>query len=75
MNKSYDALTSAITKANRDVLEEQKSTIVSMIEEEIVGRTQYQKGRIMQKLARDPEIKEAIALINNQTQYQEILGK
>jgi len=73
VNKAYTSLQSEIEKAHRDALEEQKSTIISLIEEEIVGRSFYEKGRIMQKIARDPEIKEAVALINDQARYSAIL--
>lgn len=67
------ALITAIDKDEADDLEEHKAAIVRRIEEEIVSRYYYQKGKILNQLNRDPEIAEAIAVMADKARYSKIL--
>ena len=51
-----------------------KDRILHEIEQEIVGRYYYQRGKVRKNLVNDPEIKEAIKLLNDTPRYQAILS-
>ncbi len=55
-------------------LNRHKDLIIRQIEEDIVSRYYYQKGKIQQRLDTDPELIEAIALLKNKAEYEEILA-
>jgi carboxyl-terminal processing protease len=50
-----------------------KERILHEIEQEIVGRYYFQRGKVRKNLVNDPEIKAAINLLNDPTRYQSIL--
>jgi carboxyl-terminal processing protease len=56
-----------------DDLIEHKDLLVDLIEEEIVGRYFYKKGKIQQSLEDDPEVMRAVALLNDKEEYKSIL--
>lgn len=66
-------LEQGLDKAKKDELSSQSSTITSIIEEEIINRFQYRKGKIQQMLTNDVEIERAIDVLNNTSEYEKIL--
>ncbi len=52
-----------------------KSVIISLLEKEIVGRYNYQTGKIKIGLRNDQEIKDAISVLKDQNRYENILQK
>jgi carboxyl-terminal processing protease len=69
----FDALLTKLTPNLDDDLGRYKSEIVKIIENEIVSRYYYQKGRVEASLASDNYITEALKVLNNEKLYQEIL--
>ena len=55
-------------------LERSKDLILHEIEQEIVGRYYYQRGKVRKSLVNDPEVKEAVKLLNDQPRYKKILS-
>jgi carboxyl-terminal processing protease len=55
-------------------LDKNKEEIVSLIEEEIVRRYYYQKGRTEASFAHDNEIKAALAIFGDPSMYQKTLA-
>jgi len=51
-----------------------KDRVLHEIEQEIVGRYYYQRGKVRKNLVNDPEVKEAIKLLNDTAQYKAILA-
>lgn len=58
---------------NKDLLTF-KDEIVGLLNQEIVSRYYYQKGRIENSLSSDKDIKEAISLLSDPLKYKEILS-
>jgi len=69
----YDSMLEAITQHKKKDLIENKSEISVILEEEIVSRYYYQKGRILSSLSEDPELKSATEVLNNAAVYTSIL--
>ena len=55
-------------------LELNRDKILHEIEQEIVGRYYFQRGKVRKSLVNDPEVKSAIDLLNDPTRYQKILS-
>ena len=51
-----------------------KEEIITVLENEIAGRYYYAYGKVKKSYQNDPEVAKAIELINNPTQYSEILS-
>jgi carboxyl-terminal processing protease len=51
-----------------------KDRILHEIEQEIVGRYYYQRGKVRKNLVNDPEVKAAINLLNDRDKYNKILS-
>lgn len=64
-------------KIRRDIEKDlivSKDEILKLINEEIVSRYYYQKGRIQNYLQHDHEIDSAVALLYNKTRYKQLLN-
>ncbi len=51
-----------------------KDQIITLLEDEIVGRYYFQKGRIQHSLVKDPFITESIKILNDLSRYNQILN-
>ncbi|MDB5284356.1 MAG: C-terminal processing peptidase, partial [Bacteroidota bacterium] len=51
-----------------------KAEITTILENEIAGRYFYAYGKVKKSYQNDPEVSKAVELINNPTQYSEILS-
>ncbi|SHI40741.1 S41 family peptidase [Flavobacterium terrae] len=69
----YDALSSAIQKAEESQLDKYKPEIMKLLKAEIITRYQYREGLYDYYLKNDSEIKKATQLLNNQPEYNKIL--
>tara|TARA_B110000046_G_scaffold112201_1_gene119359 strand:+ start:53066 stop:54730 length:1665 start_codon:yes stop_codon:yes gene_type:complete len=70
----YAALLEKLTPNKDNDLIKFKSEIKMILENEIISRYFYQNGRIEQSLNSDPDVKEALQLLKNKKQYNEILA-
>jgi len=68
-----DAIAAKIKEEKSDDLEEFKTEISKIIEDEIVSRYFFETGRTEQKLDEDPEVDAAIALLNDGAKYKALL--
>jgi len=73
LQSELSAISKTLEADKEDHLKMYRDEIVNEIEMDIVGRYLFENGKTRQKLKNDPELKEAIAILNDQTRYQEIL--
>lgn len=71
----YDALMAKVVPSKERDLEKFKNEIKILLENEIVSRYYYQKGRAEDAFRNDENIAKAIELLKNKTAYNTILGK
>ncbi|MBK0369699.1 S41 family peptidase [Flavobacterium agrisoli] len=69
----YQQLLTAIEKSESLLLDKNKKEISNLIQEELIKRYQYQEGLYAFYAHNNSEIKKAVALLNDQTQYKSIL--
>lgn len=67
------ALESKLVAAKKAEIRQYKKDIVALIEKEIAARYYFEKGKIQMGLRNDPEIAEAIGLLNDEVRYKKIL--
>jgi carboxyl-terminal processing protease len=70
---SYKQLMSSIEKAKTKALEDKKAEIVSLLSDEILKRYFYRDGLYNYQVKNNPEILEAIAVLNDTNRYARIL--
>jgi carboxyl-terminal processing protease len=77
LEKELQSELSAISKAleadKKDHLKRYRDEIVNEIEMDIVGRYLFENGKTRQKLKNDPELKEPIAILNDESRYADLL--
>jgi carboxyl-terminal processing protease len=81
VSRSLDKATKAELSAVRAELDADKEThldryedeIVRAIEMDIAGRYFFENGKTLQRLKRDPELQEAISILNDSKRYNSIL--
>lgn len=74
-SEEYEALLNKLTPSKERDLEKFKSEIQEILENEIISRYYYQKGRAINSFKNDPFIDKAIEVLNNSKEYNTILGK
>lgn len=74
MEESLNKLAEEITNEKKKDIDKNRSEIEEMLKIEIVTRYFYQQGKIESSLVNDPEILEAIKIINNKQLYSSILN-
>ncbi|MCD6366113.1 MAG: S41 family peptidase [Bacteroidales bacterium] len=79
--KYFDAIRDEMSQLHKELeddrqkdLDKNKTDIKELLEEEICSRFYYQKGRIQSFLNHDGEIKKAVELLKDTTQYKFILS-
>lgn len=70
----FDALKEKMKPSKEADLKRYQSEIVPLIEDEIIGRYYYQKGRIIHGLKDDEFISSAIEILNDNPRYRNILN-
>lgn len=68
------ALENKIKAEKKGELDKQRDRILHEIEQEIVGRYYFQRGKVRKNLVNDPEVKEAVKLLNDKARYKAILA-
>ena len=74
IKKGIDFLIEKIDKEKNNAIDENRNTIVRLIEKEIVKRYYFNKGKIKDSLKNDKEIEKAIEILNNKDKYNKILA-
>ncbi len=69
----FEVLKSKLELIKKNDLQKQKTLIKKYLEEEIVSRYYFQKGRIEFSLNSDWEVQQGMALLNNQSKYNSTL--
>lgn len=69
----YEVLAARLSRNKEADLGKFQREISLMLENEIIGRYYYSKGRIRAYLSYDPEVKKAIEVLNNKTFYTSVL--
>ena len=70
----FEALLAKLQPSKVDDLKKYKAELIPLIEDEIVGRYFYQKGRIIHSLVEDEFIREAIEILNDIPRYKKVLN-
>ncbi len=70
---SYDAMIKIIQQAKRKEIMDKKPEIKSLLTDEIVKRYFYREGLYNYQIKNNPEIKAAIEVLEDESQYQRIL--
>ena len=70
----FDALMEKFKASKDRDLVKFKKEIIEILEDEIIGRYYYQKGRIKHSLVDDPFILEAVEILNDTERYKSILN-
>jgi|APIni6443716594_1056825.scaffolds.fasta_scaffold04180_2 carboxyl-terminal processing protease len=73
IKSQYDSMQEAIAMHKKKDLIDNKPEILEILQQEIVSRYYYQKGRIESTLSNDPELNSAIKVLNNSADYTSIL--
>lgn len=73
LQKEYDIIKKKLAHDKEQDVLTHKAEIMSVLENEIVGRYYYAYGKVKKKYQNDPEVAKAIELINNPTEYNAIL--
>lgn len=55
-------------------LERNKARVIHEIEQEVVGRFFFQRGKVRKKLKNDPDVEAAVQLLNDPARYEQILS-
>jgi carboxyl-terminal processing protease len=69
----FEALRAKLSHDKKQDLIRHKEQVKRMLENEIVSRYYYSKGRIAQSLQYDPEVEKALSLLYNKAEYDKIL--
>lgn len=74
LDSELDALENKISAEKNGELAKYKDRILHEIEQEIVGRYYYQRGKVRKNLVNDLEVKAAVKLLNDRQRYDAILA-
>ena len=69
----YQQLLAALEKSQDILLDKNQKEIKNLITDEIIKRYQYQEGLYQYYLENNSEIKKAVSVLNNSTEYKSIL--
>jgi carboxyl-terminal processing protease len=74
LSADIQALENKIKTEKKGELAKNKARILHEIEQEIVGRYYFQRGKVRKNLKNDPEVDEAVRLLNDEARYKAILA-
>jgi len=74
LNNEIAGLENKIKTEKKGELLKNRDRILHEIEQDIVGRYYFQRGKVRKNLVNDPEVKEAIKLLNDPERYSSILS-
>jgi carboxyl-terminal processing protease len=73
LTADLQAMENKIKAEKKGEMAKSKARILHEIEQEIVGRYYFQRGKVRKSLKNDPEVDEAVKLLNDPAKYQAIL--
>jgi len=73
LTADLQAMDNKIKAEKKGEMAKNKARILHEIEQEIVGRYYFQRGKVRKSLKNDPEVDEAVKLLNDPAKYQAIL--
>ncbi len=73
LNTELAAFENKIKAEKKGEMTKNRERILFEIEQDIVGRYHFERGKVRKKLVNDPEVKEAVKLLNDPVAYQKIL--
>jgi carboxyl-terminal processing protease len=73
ISAEYQQLLTALQKSEEKLLDKSQKEIKNLILDEIIKRYQYQEGLYQYYLKNNAEIKKAVSVLNNSTEYKSIL--
>lgn len=73
ISPEYQQLLNALEKSETTLLDKNQKEIKNLILEELIKRYQYQEGLYQYYIKNNSEIKKAVGVLNNQTEYKSIL--
>jgi carboxyl-terminal processing protease len=71
----YEALAKTLSHDKKQDLIKNKAEIKKMLQTEIISRYYFQKGRSINDMQDDAEVKEAISVLYDAARYNKILGR
>ena len=74
LSADLQAVENKIKAEKKGEMAKNKARILHEIEQEIVGRYYFQRGKVRKSLKNDPEVEEAVKLLNDPAQYKAILA-
>lgn len=69
-----EAMEAAVEAEKKNDLEKYRDEITELLENEIISRYYYQRGRVEASLANDPDVDEALQVLGNKDVYSGILA-
>lgn len=73
LGAEINGLEQKIKAAKTGELTKNKARIVREIEQDIIGRSFFQRGKVRKRLKNDPEVEQAVQLLNDPVRYKKIL--
>ena len=64
-----------IKNEKKNELQQRKARIIHEIEQELVNRYYFQRGKVRKSLKNDPQVDEAVKILNDPARYKSILKK
>jgi len=74
LKDEYETIKKKLVHDKEQDIIKNKKEIITLLENEIAGRYYYAYGRVKKSNENDPEVSKAIELINNPTEYSELLS-
>jgi carboxyl-terminal processing protease len=74
LKTEIEALKKDVSHNQQEDLKSYQEEIRNVLAERIVSRYYLTKGEIANAISHDPDVKEAIRVLNNKEQYQELLS-
>ncbi len=73
LNAELSAMDVKVKAEQQGEMQKSKARILREIEQEIVGRYYFERGKVRKRLKNDPEIEAAVKLLNDPAQYNSLL--
>jgi carboxyl-terminal processing protease len=74
IQQDFESLQKSLSHDKKQDLIKNKKEIIRLLQDEIITRYYFQRGRFQNQLADDDEVKEAISILSNNSKYKGLLG-
>jgi carboxyl-terminal processing protease len=75
IQKEYETLQKSVAKDKKQDLVKHKNEVKQLLQEEIVSRYFFLRGRLQNQMSTDAEVNEALNVLADMSRYNKILGK